>query len=291
MQVSEEERLAASRELDNAPAKSNSTLIAVAAIVALLLLAAGAHFFLNPEKPQAVVKDVPEIRVPEQPPEPPPPQVPVREVSEPEFSLPPLDLSDADFRERLINLSTDMAPWLQTEELIRRGVTFTDGLTRGEVLTNLVSIPPPGGKFIAERNGGRIYIAQENYQRYDYLIKIIESINPESLTNLFDLYRPLLEQAYGELGYKRESLGSKVIQALDQILKVPVTDSPVELKHESVYYTYADPELENLSPLQKQLLRMGPKATGIVQQKAKAFKEYLLKAPEKAPENDPEGNP
>jgi hypothetical protein len=39
---------------------------------------------------------------------------------------------------------------------------------------------------------------------------------------------------------------------------VPVLTEPVELVRPKVFYEYADPKLERLAPLQKQVLRMGP---------------------------------
>lgn len=295
MQITEEERLevhVTPEEPEKKPL-NKPLIIAAGVVLVLAAVAAGYLFFKSsgPATPVAAPQPAKPAAVKEVPPT---PQIPVRkaeETADPEFSLPPLNLSDADFRMRLINLSADMAPWLQTEELIRRGVSFTDGLTHGNLLTNLISIPAPSGKFLTERNGGRVYISKENFARYDYLVEIIDSIDPEALTRLFDLYRPLLEEAYGELGYKPESLGAKVIQSLDQILKVPAIETPTELKHETVYFTFADPELENMSPLQKQLVRMGPETTKVVQQKARAFRDNLLAQPTPEAKPQPEAKP
>jgi len=44
-----------------------------------------------------------------------------------------------------------------------------------------------------------------------------------------------------------------------------------------VNYKFADPSLEALSPLQKQLVRMGPTNTKRVQDKAKEIRGALLK--------------
>ena len=48
------------------------------------------------------------------------------------------------------------------------------------------------------------------------------------------------------------------VPAIDQVLAVPVLEGEVELVQPKVFYEYADPALEELSPLQKQVLRMGP---------------------------------
>lgn len=276
MHVSEEERITDDRKPPPAAKpKANPRLLAgiAVAIVAVLVLL---YFLLKPEPPVEIVTIEEKPVQQQQQPEPVAPNIPVREPEEPEFVLPPLDQSDPSFRERLINLSPEMAPWLQTDELIRRSVSFTDGLSRGQLLTKLISIPPPDGKFQVEQQGGKLYLDQENFRRYDYLVNIVDAIDAEDMAELFDLYRPLLEKAYGELGYPPNTLGSNIIKALNQILSVPVIRGPIELEHESVYYTFANPKLEQLSALQKQLLRMGPQATQTIQEKAKILKQQLL---------------
>jgi hypothetical protein len=43
-----------------------------------------------------------------------------------------------------------------------------------------------------------------------------------------------------------------------------------------VLYKYADSELENASPVHKQMLRMGPENTRIIQQKVRLLLEGLV---------------
>ena len=45
---------------------------------------------------------------------------------------------------------------------------------------------------------------------------------------------------------------------IDRALATPEIEGGVTLVQPQVYYEYADPRLEQLDPLQKQLLRMGP---------------------------------
>jgi hypothetical protein len=48
---------------------------------------------------------------------------------------------------------------------------------------------------------------------------------------------------------------------IDRALATPEVDGDIALVQPKVYYEYADPRLEALDPLQKQLLRMGPANT------------------------------
>ena len=53
-----------------------------------------------------------------------------------------------------------------------------------------------------------------------------------------------------------------VIQAaIDQVLATPVVHGEIELKQPKVLYIFADSALESLTPLQKQIMRMGPSNT------------------------------
>ena len=73
----------------------------------------------------------------------------------------------------------------------------------------------------------------------------------------FHWTRPLLETAYSELGYPGETLGGALMTAIDTLLATPAIKAPMVLKRDSVLYQYADPTIEALPPVQKQLLRMG----------------------------------
>ncbi|MGV6807654.1 MAG: DUF3014 domain-containing protein [bacterium] len=262
------------RTFSQATNSGSKKALVFALIVALLVIAGAAYFFLADEDVVAVKKPTPgtdqgDYRIPL-------PQVPTKIVDLPGFTLPILNESDGEFRTRLIDMNPDLAPWLQSEELIRRGVTFNDGLSKGEILFNLLSLPTPEGKFKTSSEGGRVYLSPDNYSRYSYLSRLAMAADIEKLAEIFHLFRPLLEEAYGELGYQGEDFGASVIFTLDQIIATPVIDAPIELKPHMGYYIYADPALESLKPIQKQLIRMGPEVTRGAKEKAQRLKENLL---------------
>lgn len=262
--------------------KKSSKLPWIAATVLLILLAVGLYFYFFPSgKNQDTEEFISAGSGSETNTKIPLPGIPIIEVEEPDFILPSLDESDGEFRTRLINISEELAPWLQADELIRRGIAFNDGLSRGQISTGLLSLPAPQGKFKVDATEDGLFISPQNFQRYDYIVNIVRSVDVKRITHVFHLFRPLLEKAYGELGHDPENLGSALVYNLDQILATPVIEEPIELQLTSVYFTYTDPELEKLSPLQKQLLRMGPEATRIIQKKAGYLRNMLV-----SPEND-----
>ena len=67
-----------------------------------------------------------------------------------------------------------------------------------------------------------------------------------------------------------------MIRALDRVLLTPEITEPIELKRKEAIYQYADPELEELTDLQKQLLRMGPDNIDKVKRQAAALRAALL---------------
>ena len=78
------------------------------------------------------------------------------------------------------------------------------------------------------------------------------------------------------MGYNPRQMDGIVLQAIDVILAAPIIVEPIKLTRESVVYKFADPALEALPPLQKQLLRTGPENTKHIQQQAMALRNALL---------------
>ena len=67
-----------------------------------------------------------------------------------------------------------------------------------------------------------------------------------------------------------------MIRMLDRILATPEIEGLIALTRKSVLYRYADPQLEELVPLQKHLLRMGPENIRRIKLQARALREGLL---------------
>lgn len=291
MQISPDER-------PERPTPTNSSSKWITLAIGLCILAGLGYFLLMPalvEKPleiqpetlaieepmqatpisPAATETVEVIDIPQQ-------QAPV----ETPIVLPTLDDSDTEAKSKLATLTPEgtMGEWLHTDHLIRRSIALVDGLSRGVLLQKMIKAPSPKGKFIAIKEGENIWVDPANYQRYNYLTDRINAIDSNKLVELFHLFRPLLEQAYEELGYPAEDLDDAIVAALDQILSTPIPTTPVALTRESVQYKYADPKLEALPPIQKQLLRMGPDHTQNIQAKARGLREALLSgAAEPAP--------
>ena len=125
-------------------------------------------------------------------------------------------------------------------------------------------------------DGETVWLNAGNYERYDLTIEAIESIDMVALAKLFHIARPLIEKSFDEMGYNARQMEGILLQAIDRILSTPIIIEPIELTRESVLYQFADPDLEKLMPLQKQVLRTGPENTQKLQQQALALKNALL---------------
>ncbi len=270
--------------------KSGSPIIFI--IAALLVVAALGFWYLGdsgkqpePTVPQAAQVPAPPPRPAEE--LPPAPDIPVREeVVEPEPQAPPepvlppvsLETSDAEIRERIgaTTQSELAASALANEDLVQRGAALADTLSRGILVHKALPLPKPKGEFSVQESNGALTIDPASYQRYDPYAQAIEEMDTETLVATFHRFRPLLEQAYAELGYDAEDLDNALIRALDGILATPRLETPPEVVKAVKSYKYVDPSLEQRSTLQKQLLRMGPDNVARIQSQARALRTALL---------------
>jgi len=260
------------------------TLIAAIIIVAVLFKAQNQpeydpELIAIPDEPVAEVviqaPVVPEAVIPEA--VEPEPEPPTSSVSTPP-PLPKLDNSDDFIRERLLLISNkpEFAKWVKTDDLLRRTASYADGLSNGVLLSKIFPLSAPEGKFATHSSDGTIWLNAGNYERYDRTINTLISLPMDSMAKMFHFTRPLLENAFSEMGYNPRQMDGIILQAIDVILVTPIVAEPIRLTRDSVVYKFADPALESLLPLQKQLLRTGPENTKRIQQQAKALREALL---------------
>jgi len=87
----------------------------------------------------------------------------------------------------------------------------------------------------------------------------------------------VLQAAYRALGYPGASLDDVTARALRRIAGAPVADKEIVLipAPEGAIWLHADPKLEQLTAVEKHLLRMGPRNEKIVQAKARALLQAL----------------
>ncbi len=187
-------------------------------------------------------------------------------------ALPPLDESDAFVREQTKGVCLPVA-WTVADNLVRRASVLIENASRGVLPPKRGGLLPPLDAFPVRREGKRFFMDESGYRRFDAYLDELEAIDPARLADCIRLLEPLLNQALNELGYA-DGAHAGIAAAIERILAVPepVGDLGVELVQPKVLYHYADPRLESLSDLQKQVLRTGPDNT----RRLKAYSERLL---------------
>ncbi|RLQ21994.1 DUF3014 domain-containing protein [Seongchinamella sediminis] len=290
MQVDSEDRYAPEQDSPGLP-KLPIALAVLALVIGIAWYFSGSS--PEPEPPAAeLITPVPaESPPPLAPPPAPAPDIPApttigTDTSDPNDTViepepePELTLEDSDpvVRETLAPAldNSVFAQALRQDDLLERGTAFIDAAGKGSLLNKVFTLPPPEGKFEVREEAGRVVMDPATYARYDDYAEAIGALDPETLAAAFHRFRPLLEQAYGNLGYPQEDMDNSLIRALDQVIAAPVLDEPPALKQHVTTYTYADESLEELPPIAKQLLRMGPDNQRIIQDQARALRAALL---------------
>lgn len=195
-----------------------------------------------------------------------------------EEPLPGLGESDPLMREEIVAAGTagELDGFAEGENLLQRLVALVDGASRGVLLRKILPMEAPDEPFPVETRNGGMTMSEAGYDRYDPYVEAILALDTGTLVEAFHRLRPLFEEAYAELGLAPEEFDNAVIRTLDRVIATPEIESPIALERESVMYTYADPDLEALPALQKQLLRMGPENIRQLKEKARALRVGLL---------------
>ncbi len=189
----------------------------------------------------------------------------------PPSNLPPLEESDELVRGRAASLSSDASfrEWLKQESLIARLSAAMNMIANGKVPRESFAAFAPRGKFLAVKKGGKAFADPAAYARYDGFAAMVGKVDAVAAAKLFEELMPLFDAAQRALGEKNASAREAFFAAARELLAAPALASDTALKpgKKGIGWAYADERLENLSPAQKQLMRMGPQNQAAVQAK------------------------
>lgn len=175
--------------------------------------------------------------------------------------LPALDASDEFVKNKLLALKwkPGLAALFVNEEMIRRFVVQVDNIAQGRIVLeqNLFRGLKTDFKVIAA--GENYQLDPKNYSRYEPYLALLESVPASEVGNVYRELYPLLQAAYAELGYGDVQFHDTLQKAFKVLINAPeVSDSPT-LTLNSVYYSFANAETEQLNLAQKQMIRLGQK--------------------------------
>jgi hypothetical protein len=189
-----------------------------------------------------------------------------------------LSTSDAVVRELAASLSANpkLAAWLVNEDLVRRYVTSVDNIASGVSPQAQLEFLRPAEGFEVDEKGGEIFVIDpSSYHRYDLPAQVFASFETAGTVALYSELKPLMDEAYAEIGPRGRSFDNRLDAAFDQLLAVPVLKGPVRVNQLVVTYAWADEELEQMSSAQRHLLRMGPENVSLIQSKLEELRAAL----------------
>ncbi len=219
---------------------------------------------MAPDQPPAPIWQPPVAKL--APPEPPP-----------EFEVPPLDASDEVVRSLAETLSEHprLAAWLAPDNLIRRFVAAVVDVANDESPRPHVGHLEPAGSFRIREREGALLIDSGSYSRYDTYAAFFDALEEDRALELHRGLKPLLDEAYQDLGYPGGDFDAILVKAIDRVLVTPIPAGNVVVKRRVSNYRFADPDLEALGPVEKHLIRMGPANARKVQAKLRALRAAL----------------
>jgi len=175
-------------------------------------------------------------------------------------NLPPLDQMDGFIRPLLGALSSrpELARWLATDDLVGQLASAIDLAAVGASPARDFKVVAPASPFVASGRGDRRAIDPASYRRYDSLVETVTSIDAASVAKIYKTIRPRVNEAYQRSGNPTGNVDNALLKAIDILLETPVVKDPIPVVEDSkAGWAYADDRLEELTPTQKQLLRMG----------------------------------
>jgi hypothetical protein len=254
--------------MDEEREDDQSKVFKLALLILVALAAAGAAlYFFKYRKPAAA----PEAPKTEEVAQPPVAQSPAAPADLSPLAIPAvaLDESDPVVREfaRAVSADARFGQWIQTRELVRKLVVAVDNVANGLSPKPHVDFFSPEGGFKIVSGPGETYVDESGYARYDPVAEVFVSIDTPAAVRLYKGLKPLIRQAYKDLGYPDTDFEDTLVKAMAELMATPVVKGRIRLEKKVVSYAMSDANLEGLSPVQKQLLRMGPKNVERIQKK------------------------
>ena len=188
------------------------------------------------------------------------------EVIETIKPLPTLNDSDSWVQEKLPMLTwrKELLKLVINDDMIRRFVVFTDNFAQGLVAYEHSPLVQPVASFsVAEKQQGANDTQEQwawnekSTRRFSLYVDLLRSIDTETLVQWYVESKPLIDEAYQELGYPDDEFTETLQDAITRVLDMDIPKQEIVLTRPSVMYQYADEDLEKLDDTDKLLLRLG----------------------------------
>lgn len=206
------------------------------------------------------------------------------DIIEPEIALPTLDESDSWFSTKLPTLTwrKELLKLVVTEDMIRRFVVFTDNFSQGTLAYEHTPLVTPETKFTAieEKTDSEVKWQwdENSANRFSLYVDLLRSMDSDKLVQWYIELKPLIDQAYEELGYPDQDFTEVLHGAITKVLDMEIPKAEPELVRPSVVYKYKDESLESLDAAEKLLLRIGKENLLVIKSVMLEINEKLARA-------------
>jgi len=240
-------------------------ILAIAAIAAIGLLAVLYLSFRTPVVPEMEATPPPVAATPT----PAPTVTPV--------VLPALDESDDLVRRLVTALSSnpELGRWVAETSLIRTLTVVTVNVATGESPRPHLLFLAPKTRFVPTRVGRSLVPDPASYAGYDVMADAAASLDPVAIAETYRTVEPLFDAAFQDFGMPDVRFRAMLDRAIGNLLAVPALPKEAELVPHATTFRYGNPRFEELTPAQKQFLRMGPRNVRVIQGQLKAFQAAL----------------
>jgi hypothetical protein len=245
----------------------------VITVIIIIVLAVFSWLYVSSEQEKEVIVIPPPLaKVLEVEPEPiiepevviPEPEPVVKIIEEPAAPLlPSLDDSDAWVQEKLPNFTwrKELLKLVINQDMIRRFVVFTDNFAQGNVAYEHSPLVKPSTTFSAKeiKNGSTSQWQwdEKATHRFSLYVDLLRSLDSETMVAWYFEMKPLIDQAYEELGYPDDDFTDVLHEAITKVLDMEIPKETLTLERPSVMYRYKNNEIESLDDSKKLLLRLG----------------------------------
>ncbi len=177
--------------------------------------------------------------------------------------LPTLQESDQWLAEKLptITWRKELLKLVIDDDMIRRLVVFTDNFAQGILAYEHSPLIKPNTSFSAREinENGQVVIKwdETSSRRFSLYVDLLRSVDSDTLVSWYYELKPLVDEAYRELGYPNEDFTDILQEAMTKVLDMDIPKERLELTRSSVMYQYKNEEIEKLDDAEKLMLRLG----------------------------------
>lgn len=192
------------------------------------------------------------------------------DVIDPVIDTPPLviipDLNESDswVQKKLTSIiwRKELLELLINEDMIRRFVVFVDNFSQGNIAYSHSPFIKPVTKFtvkdIPTDNQEETWeFSESSFKRFSLYVDLFRSVDSETLVEWYQELKPLINEAYSELGYPEKEFDQVLQSAITKVLDLEFPKGDNKLVRPSVMFRYKSADIELLDDADKLMLRIG----------------------------------